>query len=664
MATTARRANRFPVLTDNPDVPRDIGNLAADLDDAPGYNTGLIAARPASGRWIGDIYWATDDTTMGPNGTPYVWTTGAWRVWAHPNDAAVGVASARTLGTGALQAASGSDSRLSDARTPTAHAASHRAGGTDPLSVNAFAALMVRDTGEVNQIRAGRQLALADFTTALGLAAPVGLYNLSSTADSSGNARTLTNKGAMTFVPGITGAATEASTWIGATTQGFYIPDAGAGDPFRIQAGSWGCWFRTNQRNPGTLMSKIATGQTVSAFELNLTFDGELAAVISFDGTTSPATVMGGTRMWDDRWHFGVATFDGDKLCIYVDGVQEAGYSLPGAIFPVAGPFNIGSKLLDSAVAGSNVFFGKIDEAFVTTDVLEEEQIRFLYAAKVAHSLGVLPTDLRVAVRKRRRGGPILTTDFPANPLRLHNFTGSPGTADQGTNGVALTMNPGTGSINIVPGADGQRTSALLFVGAHTGASATDTGLPSGTNVRSYGGWVKTADQTSFTFLAWGTVANGVSMISNAGMLQAKNAADLTPSAALSGVYIADGRWHHIVIVEDSTAADFKRKLYIDGKFVSGSATLNSITLGGAGFFRVGANSDGTSPMRGCTDGVFVTSSSLTAEQVHNLYNLGSVAKPPTPKDSGPHVEAVDTTSLYLNFDSLEGCDQIDLQVA
>jgi hypothetical protein len=40
----------------------------------------------------------------------------------------------RTLGTGSQQACAGSDSRLSDARTPTAHASSHATGGTDALA--------------------------------------------------------------------------------------------------------------------------------------------------------------------------------------------------------------------------------------------------------------------------------------------------------------------------------------------------------------------------------------------------------------------------------------------------------------------------------------------------------------------------------------------------
>lgn len=49
------------------------------------------------------------------------------------SDAAAITPSRRTLGVGALQATAGNDIRLTDARTPTAHAASHLPSGTDPL---------------------------------------------------------------------------------------------------------------------------------------------------------------------------------------------------------------------------------------------------------------------------------------------------------------------------------------------------------------------------------------------------------------------------------------------------------------------------------------------------------------------------------------------------
>jgi hypothetical protein len=54
-------------------------------------------------------------------------------VAAANKDGAAGTASMRTLGTGAAQAAAGNDSRLSDARTPTAHASTHRLDGTDTV---------------------------------------------------------------------------------------------------------------------------------------------------------------------------------------------------------------------------------------------------------------------------------------------------------------------------------------------------------------------------------------------------------------------------------------------------------------------------------------------------------------------------------------------------
>lgn len=50
-------------------------------------------------------------------------------------DAVAATGSLRTLGTGAQQAAAGNDSRLSDARTPTAHHTSHEVGQSDAVAI-------------------------------------------------------------------------------------------------------------------------------------------------------------------------------------------------------------------------------------------------------------------------------------------------------------------------------------------------------------------------------------------------------------------------------------------------------------------------------------------------------------------------------------------------
>lgn len=68
------------------------------------------------------------------------------------------------LGTTGATAAAGNDARLSDARTPTAHATSHQPGGTDPLEVDAVAAtgsLRTLGTG-ATQAAAGADVRLSD----------------------------------------------------------------------------------------------------------------------------------------------------------------------------------------------------------------------------------------------------------------------------------------------------------------------------------------------------------------------------------------------------------------------------------------------------------------------------------------------------------------------
>lgn len=64
--------------------------------------------------------------------------------------AAAGTEALRALGTSASTAAAGNDSRLSDARTPTAHHTTHEPGGTDPMAVDAAAA-----TGSLRTLGSG-----------------------------------------------------------------------------------------------------------------------------------------------------------------------------------------------------------------------------------------------------------------------------------------------------------------------------------------------------------------------------------------------------------------------------------------------------------------------------------------------------------------------------
>jgi hypothetical protein len=55
-------------------------------------------------------------------------------------DAVAGTGSLRTLGTSATSACAGNDARLSDARTPSAHASTHKSGGADAVKLDELAA--------------------------------------------------------------------------------------------------------------------------------------------------------------------------------------------------------------------------------------------------------------------------------------------------------------------------------------------------------------------------------------------------------------------------------------------------------------------------------------------------------------------------------------------
>lgn len=109
MAVTARAGLRYPVLSDSADVPRDIQNLATDVDAKMAIDSqGVLAGRPTTGLVQGQYYFATDNNLLYRyNGSAWITLNASAAV-----DAAAGVGSLRTLGTGALQAAPGNDSRF------------------------------------------------------------------------------------------------------------------------------------------------------------------------------------------------------------------------------------------------------------------------------------------------------------------------------------------------------------------------------------------------------------------------------------------------------------------------------------------------------------------------------------------------------------------------
>ena len=350
-------------------------------------------------------------------------------------------------------------------------------------------------------------------------------------------------------------------------------------------------------------------------------------------------------------------TFDGSAARTYIDGVLEATASASGAINGSSGPLNIGAYGADGSTVAAQPHYGRVDEAFVTNDVLSDDQIRALYCAKIPHGFNVTPTVINLAVRRARKGGPLAVSDFPTTPLRLHNFTGGALT-DQGSGNVALTNN---GAAVSVVGADGAQAGAYNYVAASSQSlSATDAGLPSGTAARSYGCWLKTT--AGGYFLSYGQAPGtaDVRLVVSGSAVLCGNGSD-----NVNGGFIADGQWHLVLAVEDNAAGDgVKRKLYVDGRLVGGSTVLNAITLGGANKFRLAVANDNTTFFTGQIDGAFVCDYALTQDTISRLYAKGSQTLPPSVKNAGDHIESADSTSLYVVLDTLDSQHSIDLAVS
>lgn len=530
------------------------------------------------------------------------------------------------------------------------------AGPAGPMGsgLSVLSASGILEPGITNQRRAGRILTVADFTTLLGLSTPVGLFNLGSLANL-GSGGALVNKGSVTFDKGITGAAGEAAKFSGSTAQALYIVDTGAADPFRIKYGSWGCWFKTAKRGIYQgLMSKWTAA--ASHFLLEISSSNFIYAR-AYAGTS--AAQQGYTDVCDDRWHHVVITWDGVTLMAYLDGAVEFMFVTPGQIGPMtvgAAPFNIGGASADSGTITADPSYARIDEAFVTADVLTEDQVRLLYSTKIAHGAGFTPTSVDLMIRRLRKGAALVSGDFATQPLHLYNFTAG-SLSDIGSLNNALAL---TGAPDTAPAPDGLKDNAyVLKSAANQYLSATDAGLPIGTSVKSCGVWFKSFDTGNGGLVIWGNQSYGLWY--GGGAIAG---GDWTFGGIGSSVLFNDGQWHFAVLVYDNAAVDgLKRKVYVDGKLVGSDVNAGTTITGvGANGFQVGHGAMGY--FNGALSRPFVTNYALTAEEIAALYAKGSLSLGASPKNEGDHVERVDATNIYLICDNIESQHQIDLLVA
>jgi hypothetical protein len=518
----------------------------------------------------------------------------------------------------------------------------------------------ILDVGIPNQIRAGRQLALEDFTN-IGLAAPAGLWNFSNAfTDSSGNNRTLIAKGAVAYARGIEGLDNAAAQFTGANA--LFIDDTGVNDPFRLRAGSFGAWIRTAKQ--GVIQSIITKRAAAGQLGYWLRISTANVADFGFSSTGSDVIeIMGLSKICDNRWHFIVGTFDGVLQNLYVDGILEAtqlqGDTGAELIFGSSGPLNVGSWGANASNPVNESNFGRTDEVFITSEILSADKIYNLYCAKIPHTLGALPSGVSLNVYPGAKGASLFPGDFPVAPLRLYNFSaGSLG--NEGSDaGAGLAV---VGAPISVAGVDGTKGNAYNFGGTQRFV-APDTGLPAGTATCSYGCWVKCSNGTSASLyiLTWGTVNgnndNRISVVQG-------NITFVNAGSAITGPFISDGNWHFVVVVQENAPVDgVKRKFYVDGRLVASSTVLNAVVLGGANKFVVASSLASASNFIGQIDTVFVCDVALGLDNINALYTKSLVDHLPSPKNAGDHIQSMSDEDLLVTFDTLDIAHKVSMKV-
>lgn len=531
--------------------------------------------------------------------------------------------------------------------------------GTPPMVPVTGSPLTVLDVGQANQIRAGRQLALTDFSALLGLpTVPVGLFNLGSIANL-GTGGVFTNKGAVTFGVGIEGVSNAAAQFTSNSAQALFIAGGAPSTAFSIKTGTMGAWIKTAKRGvTQTFLSKYTLAS--HGYGVSLSGANVALASISVDGAAD-LSVTGTTDIADNRWHHVVLVTDGTFLRLYVDGVQEGGNAAGGILFATVAPINVGGYGADGATVATNPHGGLVDEAFITADVLSVSQVRLLYASKIPHGYSVTPRLAAVGFRDRRRGAALATADFPSQPVRLYNFLAGALT-DLGSAAQTLTANAAP---LVVAGPDGAQDDGYNFLTASSQSlSSTDAGLPATTVSRSYGLWFKTSTvSVTSGLMGWGTVTTAdarMSVLITSGFITSNSGADL-----ITGPAVADGLWHFAVTTEENTPLDgVKRKLYVDGKMVGASAVLTSLTLAGANSFRIAASPSGTIPATAQTGAAFVFAGVLSPEAVAVIYQKSAQALGIRPDVATPYIRAFDATNVYADFSSIPTNTQVDLAVA
>lgn len=143
---------------------------------------------------------------------------------------------------------------------------------------------------------------------------------------------------------------------------------------------SLAAWFRVASVPAGVQQVIVRKGWTTGTnlqYSIRVLGDKVGGFVVNSSGTLATAT--GATSIAANTWYFGVCSYDGANVRVYLDAILDATTALTGAVANFTQPFSIGSAF-DTSLSTPTLFFGgQIAELAIWDRALNPGEIQELY---------------------------------------------------------------------------------------------------------------------------------------------------------------------------------------------------------------------------------------------------------------------------------------------
>ena len=318
-------------------------------------------------------------------------------------------------------------------------------------------------------------------------------------------------------------------------------------------------WFRATQGHPvseSSILTASASGGGSSTVVFSLGFDSGGLPVehVTVGGTSYSQT--GSYVVADGGWHQLVATVDGAKVILYVDGQPETSLTVSGTIgWPTSTLWTVGQP----SFAEQSAITGDVDEVSLYDTSLT--------AAAVSTHFNAAGTTTVPQCTSSDAYSAAVCAQGPVGYWRLGESSASQPAADQTSLADNGAYSTGQSSTVGVPGAIGATNTAM---------TVPTSGLAMEVPYEPYGhydsstatleGWAATSATAPGNLIEQGgTNARWGLLTGSGGVAAAYIRIGSTDYALTSSVVVNDGQWHFLALTYDGSTA----RLWVDGADVA-----------------------------------------------------------------------------------------------